>query len=299
LHSPDFFEANFRSLKPDELRLYFTLARRAEAPKAETVEPSYQAIEPQMVRIPAGKFLMGSTKEQAEQAIKDGADKSWVEREQPQHEVELSEYSIGRYPVTNREYQAFVKETKHIPPQRWDRDQYPAERGDHPVVYVSWEDAVAFCNWLSQKTNKVYRLPTEAEWEKAARGEDGRIWSWGNEFGKENANTGEAKIGYTSPVGQFSPQGDSPFGCADMSGNVWEWCADWFDENEYKNRQGQQVKDFQGPQKDSGRVLRGGSFGNSRMLARCASRYRNDPNYSFRDIGFRVAVSPAQRPAGA
>jgi len=292
LHSQDFPEANFGGLKPDELRLYFTLTRRAEAPKAEPAEVSRQAFEPQIVRIPAGKFLMGSPPEQAEQAIKDGADKDWIERERPQHEVELSEYSIGKYPVTNREYQAFVKETKHKPPQNWDGDQYPDEKGDHPVVYVNWEDAKAFCNWLSQKTNKSYRLPTEAEWEKAARGEDGRIWSWGNEFGEGNTNTIEANVGDTSPVGQFSPQGDSPFGCADMIGNVWEWCADWFNEKEYKNRQEQQVKNPRGPQKGDLRVLRGGSFYLNRRNARCAVRGRYFPDRSLRDFGFRVAVSP-------
>ena len=299
LHPPEFSEANFVGLKPDELRLYFTLTRRAEAPKAEPVETPRQAFEPQMVRIPAGKFLMGSTLKQAEQAIKDGVDKSWVEDEQPQHEVELSEYSIGKYPITNREYQAFVKETNHKPPQSWDGDQYPAEKGDHPVVYVSWEDANAFCKWLSEKTNKTYRLATEAEWERAARGEDGRNWAWGNEFGEGNANTAEAKIGDTTPVGQFSPQGDSPYGCVDMIGNVWEWCADWFDEKEYKNRQGKPVKDPHGPEKGNTRVVRGGSFDYAQRSARCADRGRYDPNDSDGSLGFRVAVSPAQRPAGA
>jgi formylglycine-generating enzyme required for sulfatase activity len=294
LHSPDFPDANFSGLKPDELRLYFTLTRRAEAPKAEPIETPRQAFEPQMAHIPAGKFLMGSSPEQAEQAIKNGANKDWVEMEQPQHEVELSEYSIGKYPVTNREYQTFVKETKHKPPQSWDGDQYPDEKGDHPVVYVTWEDAKAFCNWLSQKTNKSYRLPTEAEWEKAARGEDGRIWSWGNEFGEVNANTVEAKIGDTSPVGQFSPQGDSPYGCADMIGNVWEWCMDRFDEKEYKNRQGQIIKNPQGPDSGNHRLLRGGSFFFGR-IARCAFRRGFNPDGTYNFIGFRVAVSPTDK----
>jgi formylglycine-generating enzyme required for sulfatase activity len=292
LHAPEFSEANFSGLKPDELRLYFTLTRRAEAPKAEPAETPRQAFEPQMVRIPAGKFLMGSSPEQAQEAIKDGADKSWVEWEQPQHEVELSEYSIGKYPVTNREYQAFIKDMGYKPPQGWDVDQYPAEKGDHPVVYVSWEDANAFCKWLSEKTSKAYRLPTEAEWERAARGEDGRIWSWGNEFGEKNANTVETNIGDTTSVGQFSPQGDSPYGCADMIGNVWEWCADWFDKNEYKKRHGQKIENPQGPQKGDGRVLRGGSFFSFRRDARCALRRRNLPSLSLGYYGFRVAVSP-------
>ena len=246
LHKAEEQDANFTGLSIDELKLYFTLTARAEAP--QPTPPSEAAplvFEPQMIRIPAGKFLMGSTKEQAAQAIKDGADKDWVEREQPQHTVELSEFSIGKYPITNREYQAFVRDAKFKPPNGWDGDQFPAEKGSHPVVNVSWDDAIAYCKWLSEKTNKQYRLPTEAEWEKAARcqGEnESLIYPWGNNFDPNNANTAEAKIGDTSDVGKFSPQGDSPYGCADMIGNVWEWCNDWFDENEYKTVQAKRQK---------------------------------------------------------
>ena len=281
LHKSETQDANFAGLPPEELKLYFTLTRRAEAPQAApAVEAAQLVFEPQMVRIPLGKFLMGSTKEQAAQAVKDGADKNWVEWEQPQHTVELSEYSIGRYPITNREYQAFVRDAKYTPPRGWDGDQFPSEKGGHPVVNVSWDDAIAYCKWLSEKRGKPYRLPTEAEWEKAARGENGLIYAWGNEFDPKKANTLEANIGDTSEVGQFSPQGDSPYGCADMIGNVWEWCNDWFDENEYKNRVGKIVKDPQGPQNGRVRVLRGGSFYDNHGYARCANRYalRDDPN---------------------
>jgi formylglycine-generating enzyme required for sulfatase activity len=288
----DTTEANFRDIAYEELDAYFTLTKRAEAPQPvnQTQEPQRAVFEPQMIRIPAGNFLMGSTKEQAQRAIKDGANKNWVEWEQPQHTVELSEYFIGKYPITNQQYQAFVKEGGKSP-DGWDGDQYPQDKDAHPVINVTWDDAIAYCKWLSEKTKKLYRLPTEAEWEKAARGEDGRMWSWGNEFGEKNANTAEAKIGGTSPVGQFSPQGDSPYGCADMIGNVWEWCNDWFDEKEYKNRTGQNVKDPQGPQSGSYRVLRGGSFGHSRNGARCACRYRDLPGRRFNNLGFRVCVS--------
>ncbi|HEY9153065.1 MAG TPA: SUMF1/EgtB/PvdO family nonheme iron enzyme, partial [Anaerolineales bacterium] len=270
---PDVPEANFKDIAYEELEAYFTLTRRAEAPQpvSQTQEPQRALFEPQMIRIPAGKFLMGSTKEQAQRAIKDGADKAWVDWEQPQHTVELSEYFIGKYPITNQQYQAYVKESGKSP-LGWDGDQYPQGKDAHPVVNISWEDAAEYCKWLSDKTKKTYRLPTEAEWEKAARGEDGRIWSWGNEFSEKNANTAEAKIDDTSPVGQFSPQGDSPYGCADMIGDVWEWCNDWFDEKEYKNRTGQNVKDPQGPQSGTSRVLRGGSFGDVHGNARCAGR---------------------------
>jgi iron(II)-dependent oxidoreductase len=291
MHPPELAQANFHDLGPSQLQVYFTLARSAEAPLPAPVEASRQVFEPQMVRVPAGVFLMGSTKEQAAQAIKDGAEKGWVEEEQPQHKVELAEYLIGKYPVTCREYQVFVKEANYLSPGGWSGEQFPDGKGGHPVVNVSWEDAAAYCNWLKERSGKAYRLPSEAEWEKAARGDDGRIYPWGNEFDKEKANTDEAGVGDTTPVGQFSPQGDSPYGCADMAGNVWEWCADWYDENEYKKRK-EMVKIPIGPEKGTQRLLRGGSFSPVRRGARCAYRYRNYPHIRYRNLGFRVALSP-------
>jgi formylglycine-generating enzyme required for sulfatase activity len=256
------------------------------------VDLERELFEPQMVRIPQGLFLMGSTPEQAKQAIKDGADKDWLMDEQPQHLIELPEYFIGKYPITNREYQAFVKDTNHKPLEGWDGDQYPKERDIHPVVNVSWEDAKTYCGWLSKKTGRDYRLPTEAEWEKAARGPDGCIYPWGNEFDPKRANTTEAKIGDTTPVGLFSPQGDSPYGCTDMIGNVWEWCADWFNEVEYKNRILGVVKDPQGPADGRWRVLRGGAFGELHIEARCACRNWYNPTSRRGYSGIRVVLPP-------
>lgn len=287
LHPPEISEANFSSLKPDELRLYFTLTRRAEAPKVETVDTLLQSLEPQMVRIPSGKFLMGSTPEQAEQAIKDGADKSWVEWEQPQHELELAEYSIGKYPITNREYQAFIKDAGHKPPQGWDRGQYPADKGDHPIVNVSWDDAMAYSNWLTRRTGKSYRLPTEAEWEKAARSTDGRIWPWGNKFELNRANTKEENIGTTSPVGQFFPQGDSVYGCSDMIGNVWEWCSNkWEFDSSHEISKSSHVSS-----KENNYIVRGGSYYRPSWDARCATRRANRSSLTGEAKGFRVALS--------
>jgi len=290
LHPLEFADANFSGLKPDELRLYFTLTRRAETPQAIAIETGRQVFEPQMVRIPAGRFLMGSTEEQAAKAIKVGAERSWVEREQPQHIVELSEYLIGKYPITNLEYQAFVRDSKFASPQGWDGDQFPADKGGHPVVNVSWFDAISYCNWLGRRSGRPYRLLTEAEWEKAACGEKGSIYPWGDVFHTKRANTSEAKIGTTSEVGQFSPLGDSPYGCVDMTGNVWEWCNDWFDEQEYRIRT--EFKDPKGPEKGIAHVVRGGSFRDGRGVARCAFRYRSRGNLFRNGLGFRVAVSP-------
>lgn len=286
MHKSDLKEANFTGLAPAELRLYFTLTARAEVPVATPVVEERLVFEPQMVKIPAGKFLMGSTKDQAAQFIKAGLDKDWAEREQPQHTVELSEYSIGKYPVTNREYQAFVRDAKYRTPRGWEGDQFPNEKGGHPVVNVSWEDASAYCQWLSAKTGKTYRLPSEAEWEKAARGEDGRIYSWGNEFDTQKANTAESKIGNTSEVGQFSPQGDSPYGCADMIGNVWEWTHSLMKPYPYQANDGREDE-----KATDARVLRGGSFYHNEGLARCACRivFRIGSFYYY--LGFRVVVA--------
>ncbi len=299
-HKPETQDATFAGLPTDELKVYFTLTRSAEAPQAAPppAEVARLVFEPQMIRIPAGTFLMGSTQEQAAQAIKDGADKNWVVWEQPQHTVELSEYFIGKYPITNREYQAFLRDVKEqTPPRGWDGDQFPPEKGGHPVVNVSWDDTNAYCKWLSEKTKKNYRLPTEAEWEKAARGEDGRIYPWGNAFDPKKANTSESKIGDTTDVGKFSSNdpalsGDSPYGCADMAGNVWEWCNDWFYEKAYEGRAGKNAKDPQGPEKGQYRVLRGGSFDYYHWFARCADRGRVSPLNFVDGRCFRVVSSP-------
>lgn len=283
-------------------RLKKALAHQAEKAgkvvrSASLQNESTDVIEPLMVRIPAGKFLMGSTKEQTVQAMRGGVDKNWVRAETPQHTVELSEYFIGKYPVTNLEYQAFVRNTKCASPRGWTGDQFPVENGEHPVVNVSWSDASTYCKWLSERTGKQYSLPTEAEWEKAARGEDGRLYPWGDQFDTDRANTLEATLETFSEVGQFSPQGDSPYGCADMAGNIWEWCNDWFDENQYKrNRVGTVVKDPLGIQVGESRVLRGGSYYFNLWHARCATRYWNYPNHVLRFmVGFRVCISPVRQ----
>jgi formylglycine-generating enzyme required for sulfatase activity len=253
--------------------------------------PARLAFEPQMVTIAAGEFLMGSTTQQAERAIKEGASIHWVRREQPQHKVILAEYAIGKYPITCREYEAFVQDRGYPAPRGWNGRQFPVGKGDHPVVHVMWNDAQAYCVWLSQRTGKRYRLPSEAEWEKAARGTDGRTYPWGEQFEPGRANTQEAGLKDTTPVGQFSPGGDSPYGCADLLGNVWEWCADWFKDEIYAARSGQPVNDPRGPDKGEYRICRGGAWHFDYRFARCALRHRFAPEEFFSFIGFRVVCS--------
>ncbi len=252
--------------------------RRRKAPAVKPAEPPRADFEPELVYIPAGPFLIGSD---------DG-----LKREQPQHTVELSAYWIGKYPVTNAQYQAFVRDGGREPPEHWDGDAYLDEKGDHPVVYVSWDDAVAYCKWLGEKTGKEYRLPTEAQWEKAARGEHGRKYPWGNEFDASRLNNSLGGLRDTSPVGQFSPKGDSPHGVADMAGNVWEWCADWYDKAEYKRRADGAVVDPEGPSEGTVRVLRGGAFDLNEVIVRCSARDWCLPDFRGSLIGFRVVFRP-------
>jgi len=197
----------------------------------------------EMVRVPAGKFLYGDDKK----------------------EVELPEFWIDKAPVTNAEYARFLAETGHKPPGHWKGKTPPKEIADHPVTYVSWDDAAAYAGWAGG------RLPTEQEWEKAARGTDGRAYPWG-EWAKDHCNSKEAGAGGTTPVGQYSPHGDSPYGCVDMAGNVWEWTAS---------------------EHEQGRVLRGGAFSDVVGGVRCVARGRSDPSGRFRSGGFRLVVARA------
>lgn len=245
--------------------------------------------EPEMVHVPAGEFWMGS---------QDGDAEAW-EDEKPQHKVYLGEYWIGRYPVTVAEFRVFVEWTGHLTRQEKEHSEWTwrAPRGkgsdtrgkdDHPVIGVAFHDALAYCCWLSGVTGSHYTLPSEAEWEKAARGTDGRKYPWGDSPPDRSRCNIEGWFGDTTPVGKFSPGGDAPrfdnrFGCADMAGNVWEWTrslwgTDWekpdwkysYDPKDRKRedlRAGDEVR----------RVLRGGSWYFNGRNARCASRIQELP----------------------
>jgi formylglycine-generating enzyme required for sulfatase activity len=213
---------------------------------------------PPLASIPAGSFLMGSS----------SRDRQAYDDEKPQHEVSLESYEIGIYPVTVAEYACFVQSTGYQEPKNsgsvtWKKQQ---EYGDHPVVCVSWEDALAYVQWLASITAELWRLPTEAEWEKAARGTDGRRYPWGNRWDKTKANTNEGGPKTTTPVGTYS-QGASPYGCFDMSGNMWEWTNTLFQNYPYKATDGREDTTTQGS-----RVLRGGSWDSGPRGARGVSQ---------------------------
>ena len=176
-------------------------------------------------------------------------------------------------------------------PFYWDDPEWNAP--NLPVVGVSWFEAQAYCNWLSQKTGKSFRLPGEAQWEKAARGVEGRLWPWGDAWDASKCNNDEAedKIGRTSPVGIY-PNGASPYGALDMAGNVWEWCQDWYAEDEYQRRADSPVSDPTGHEAGTRRVVRGGSWYHDRSYARCASRHWSGPDNFYDDLGFRLVVCP-------
>jgi formylglycine-generating enzyme required for sulfatase activity len=238
--------------------------------------------EPVWAKVPAGEFWMGSGGET--------------------HRIHLERFQIARVAVTNAQYRFFVEATEHQVPDHWEDARPPRGLESHPVVNVSWHDAIAYCRWLSEVTGKAITLPSEAQWEKAARGDkDKREYPWGDEWDETRCNTDELGLGDTTPVGIF-PEGASPYGCLDMAGNVWEWTIslwgkDW-ERPEFKypydpvdGRENLEAGD------DMLRVLRGGSFSNARHYARCASRYWYDPYARDGLSGFRVVVSPISPPS--
>jgi formylglycine-generating enzyme required for sulfatase activity len=206
----------------------------------------------------------------------------------------LPDYHLAKTPVTNAQYAAFVEATDHRQPKHWKDRKPPSGKEDHPVVYVSWHDAVAYCRWLAEVTGRPYRLPSEAEWEKGARGTDGRIWPWGNQWDAERCNTWEGGK-RTTPVGAY-PEGASPYGLLDMAGNVWEWTRslwgeDWQEPSfKYPYDPDDGREDLEAPDTVR-RVLRGGSWHNDRDSARCVERNWRLPDYSHNYLGFRL-VSP-------
>jgi len=257
---------------------------------------------PAFVVVPAAPFLMG-TPEAAlgELARRYGGTRESYREEAPRHEVSLPAYAIARTPVTNALYAAFVAGVGAPAPLAWRGATPPAERLEHPVVDVSWNEAQAFCDWLARQP-AVFRdgagaplaarggprLPTEAEWEHAARGGDGRTFPWGETFAPHRANTRDGGPGATTPVGAY-PAGASPYGVLDMAGNVWEWTASLDAPYPYRPDDGRE--DLMAPGR---RIMRGGCYANPHGYARCACRFRLPPTARNEFTGFRLALSLAR-----
>lgn len=248
-----------------------TLPQSTE-PAAQPASTNETPLTDEMVAIQAGPFIRGTTV--------GGYD------EQPERPIYLDAFSIDRYEVTNHQYQAFVAATGHrkaAPPSRYAKNMSRMGGVNQPVAYVSWEDAEAYCQW------KGKRLPTEAEWEKAMRGTDARLWPWGNDQDPMASNRGVAKDGYeaTAPVGTFK-RDVSPFGVADGAGNVMEWVADWYAEDAYRDPVDKNPK---GPDHGVYRVMRGGGYTTSGSDVRITSRSKMVPDFRDETIGFRCAIS--------
>ncbi len=259
-----------------------------------------------LVLVPAGPFRMGDN-------FGDGEP-----RERPVHTVTLDAFYIGRTEVTNAQWRKFRDDPGYDDPKFWpggrpapkDQVSYWTQANNHgggtpgsddyPVMGINWDSATAYCNWASAKTGKRYRLPAEAEWEKAARGTDQRRYPWGNKIDKSQANfVGTQRYDTVRPAGFFdgSQRGDlktksnaSPYGALDMAGNLMEWCQDWYSREYYSASPGKNPK---GPEEGAYRVVRGGSFFLDAFDLRTYARSAAWPSFlAHRMIGFRVARQP-------
>ncbi len=221
-----------------------------------------------MVLIPAGEFAMGSDRGQAD--------------EQPVHRVSLDAFHLDVYEVTVSRYAEFLASQRADPPFKWN-EATTGSQGNKPVTGVDWYDARDYCRWMGK------RLPTEAEWEMAARGTEGRLYPWGNEHPtKAHANAGQTKWrGYDTltNVGRYGP-GKSPNGLYDLAGNLWEWVADWYDPTYYQYSPRENPT---GPSAGPLRVLRGGAWNNDSQSIRSANRAGYAPKARRNDVGFRCA----------
>jgi len=272
------------------------------------------------IQIPAGAFIMGS---------KDDDELAWDD-EKPQHTLESPyDYWVGKFPVTNAQFGEFVRATSYetraeregwawvwdVENGQWEKKEganwkHPLEANsslaalkEHPVVQVCWYDVLAFCEWLNQRfVDKLrqgyhFRLPSEAEWEKAARGPGGYKWPWGNDFDDARCNSKDGGNLCTTSVRSHLPQGSSPYGVAGMSGNVWEWTLTLWGKDRDKPDfvypyLGKDGRENQSAGDDFYRIIRGGSFKDDLQGVRSACRDLDPPYFSLNNLGFRVFVAP-------
>lgn len=209
-----------------------------------------------------------------------------TDREKPSFKTDIPGFYIGIYCVTNEQYFKFIKETGHSAPEAadcaaavWKNGKFPEEKAKHPVVCVDWQDAKVYCDWTG------LTLPAELQWEKAARGPDGRIYPWSNGWDKEKCRNYDNKGSGTTCAADDYPQGRSVFGMFNMSGNVWEWCEDWYEIGAYERYAG---GDLTPPGEGGDKILRGGSWhGDNPVPFRCAARLNRPPGDKSIYTGFR------------
>jgi iron(II)-dependent oxidoreductase len=260
----------------------------------------------QMVDIPPGQTVIGTSQENIQSLLDtstwaaDWVHKGYFSREQPQHVVFIDAFKISKYPVMVGEFREFIHQKGYTTQQYWTRSGWDWVNANQirkpafwdekiwtsqdrlPVVGVSWYEAAAFCRWLSDVEQKTFSLPTEFQWERAARGNDDRIHPWGNKFDAQRCNTRSGGKGKTTLVGSYSPGGDSRFGCCDMIGNVSEWTRSLFLPYPYREEEGNSLEG------SMERVSRGGSWHSPDFRSRVNSRGMNDPFFRDNDLGFRV-----------
>jgi len=225
-------------------------------------------VEPTLVPIPEGWFWMGSNTGQ--------------DNERPLHRVWVDAFHLAACQVTNREYEYFLRATGIPSPPLWDDPNF--NRPEQPVVAVSWFDAMKYCEWLSAATSRQYRLPTEAEWERAARGNsDGKLFPWGDAPPDSLPDYDTRWISGPEPVGRYTP---NAFGLYDISENVHEWCSDWYQADYYAVSP---ERNPRGPETGERRSSRGGSWRHHIKVTRCAARSSIPPEFHYADYGFRVA----------
>ncbi|MGD9002462.1 MAG: formylglycine-generating enzyme family protein, partial [Anaerolineae bacterium] len=256
-----------------------------------------------MVYVPAGEFTMGSADAEVDAALEkcntyySDCERAWFEVEQPAHTVELDGFWIDRTEVTNEQYHQCEEAGACDPPRETGSDTRStyygdSAYGDFPIIYVDWYQADAYCEWAGA------RLPTEAQWEYAARGPDGRRYPWGEDYNGARLNSCDANCQYewadepfddgygdTAPVGSY-PDGASWCGALDMAGNVWEWTADWFGPYSVERQ-----SNPTGPSFGTGRTVRGDAADGTRSVSRAAARHGMDPGRTYKYTGFRCIVS--------
>jgi sulfatase modifying factor 1 len=243
---------------------------------SETVSRRLRIEEPHCVPIPGGSFLMGSA--------------TGRDEEQPVHTVSVDAFEMAALQVRNRDYAVFLEATAHPPPKHWRDPDF--DHPDQPVVAVSWIDATRYCEWLSAAAGRFYRLPTEAEWERAARGgREGLAYPWGDEPPNDwpeyvrrwgRVGTRESEIRGPLPVGRGTPNANGLF---DVSENVHEWCLDWFSRDYYAHTP---ERNPRGPETGERRASRGGSWRHQIKVSRCAARASIPPSFEYADYGFRI-----------